>query len=96
MPGIELVADHLKTTPSGMLKTLVMQPADAKVYEEQGGPRWVLAVVRGDHDVNEGKVRDAVGFAVEMGDEKAAKEAGFAIGYVSPRAAIGRSAGARW
>jgi prolyl-tRNA synthetase len=44
--------------------------------------------VRGDHEVNEGKVRDAVGFAVEMGDEKAARDAGFAIGYVSPRAAL--------
>ena len=83
MPGIEGVAEHLGTTAAGMLKTIVMQPS----VEQDGGPRWVLAVVRGDHDVNEGKVRDAVGFAVEMGDEKAAKEAGFAIGYVSPRAA---------
>ena len=83
MPGIEGVAEHLGTTPAGMLKTIVMQPSEA----QECGPRWVLAVVRGDHDVNEGKVRDAVGFAVELGDEKAAKEAGFAIGYVSPRAA---------
>lgn len=82
MPGIEGVAEHLGTTPAGMLKTIVMQPA-----EERDDVAWVLAVVRGDHDVNEGKVRDAVGFAVEMGDEKAAKQAGFAIGYVSPRAA---------
>lgn len=82
MPGIEGVAEHLGTTPAGMLKTIVMQPA-----EEREDVRWVLAVVRGDHDVNEGKVRDAVGFGVEMGDEKAAKQAGFAIGYVSPRAA---------
>lgn len=84
MPGIDVVAEHLGTTTDRMLKTLVMQPAEP----EECGPRWVLAVVRGDHEVNEGKVRDAVGFAVEMGDEKAAKEAGFAIGYVSPRAAL--------
>lgn len=84
MPGIDGVAEHLGTTPAGMLKTIVMQP----VEPEECGPKWVLAVVRGDHDVNEGKVRDAVGFAVEMGDEKSAKEAGFSIGYVSPRSAI--------
>ncbi len=83
MPGIDLVAAHLKTTARGMLKTLVMEPA-APV---KGGVRWVLAVVRGDHDVNEGKVRDAVGFAVQMAEEKAARAAGFAIGYVSPRMA---------
>jgi prolyl-tRNA synthetase len=83
MPGIDLVAQHLGTTPDGMLKTIVMQPAT----ERADGVKWVLAVVRGDHEVNEGKVRDAVGFPVEMGDEKAARGAGFAIGYVSPRAA---------
>ncbi|MEN1705027.1 MAG: proline--tRNA ligase [Planctomycetota bacterium] len=81
MPGIEKVAAHLGTDAAGMLKTIVMQPAaDAETEVE-----WVLAVVQGDHDVNEGKVRDAVGFAVTMGDEKAARAAGFAIGYVSPR-----------
>lgn len=81
MPGIDLVAEHLGTTPAGMLKTIVMQP----VAEREDGPAWVLAVVRGDHEVNEGKVRDAAGFAVQLAEEKAAKAAGFAIGYVSPR-----------
>ncbi len=58
----------------------------------QGSAKWVVAVVRGDHDVNEGKVKAAVraltGDAtatVALADEKAAKEAGFAIGYVSPK-----------
>ena len=83
MPGIDLVAAHLGTTPAGMLKTLVMQPAK----QTPDGAKWVLAVVRGDHDVNEGKIRDAVGFPVQMADEKAARAAGFAIGYVSPRMA---------
>ena len=66
MPGIELVAEHLGTTPDGMLKTIVMQPAGEVNADGNGGPRWVLAVVRGDHEVNEGKVRDAVGFAVAV------------------------------
>ncbi|MEO0512862.1 MAG: proline--tRNA ligase [Planctomycetota bacterium] len=84
MPGIEAVAEHLSTEPAGMLKTIVFEPADAKLAGETS---WVLAVVRGDHEVNEGKVRDAVGFAVQLADEKRAKEAGFKVGYVSPRAA---------
>ena len=32
---------------------------------------------------NEGKVRDAVGFPITLADEKEAKEAGFAIGYLT-------------
>jgi len=47
--------------------------------------RWILAVVRGDHEVNEGKVRIVSGLKVTLADEKAARAAGFAIGYVSPR-----------
>ncbi|MFK7758651.1 MAG: proline--tRNA ligase [Phycisphaerales bacterium] len=77
MPGIDLVAEHLNTTAAGMIKTLVM-----RTVEET--PRWVLAVVRGDHDGNEAKIRDAVGAAVVMADEKEAIAAGFSIGYVSP------------
>lgn len=78
MPGIELVAEHLGTDAAGMLKTIVLQTLEAE-------PRWVLAVVRGDHEVNEGKVRDAIGCGVELAPEKEARAAGFAIGYVSPR-----------
>ncbi len=78
MPGINLVAEHLGTDAAGMLKTIVMRSVE-------DSPRWVLAVVRGDHEVNEGKVRDAVGVGVELADEKEAIAAGFAIGYVSPK-----------
>ncbi len=78
MPGINLVAEHLGTDAAGMLKTIVMRSVE-------DSPRWVLAVVRGDHEVNEGKVRDAIGVGVELADEKEASSAGFAIGYVSPK-----------
>ena len=77
MPGIELVAEHLGTNAAGMLKTLVMRTVETE-------PKWVLAVLRGDHEGNEAKVRDAIGTAVAMADEKEALAAGFAIGYVSP------------
>ena len=81
MPGIEGVAEHLGTQASGMLKSIVFQT-------NEDTPRWVVAVVRGDHAVNEAKVRDAVGAGVELAPEKEAIAAGFHIGYVSPRAAL--------
>lgn len=84
MSGIEGVAEHLGVTAADMLKTIVLQPAAGA---DCGEVAWVLAAVRGDHEVNEGKVREAVGFKVVLADEKQAKAAGFAIGYVSPRAA---------
>jgi prolyl-tRNA synthetase len=84
LPGIEGVAAFLKVGPADMLKTVVFEPAPGV---DGGGVAWVLAVVRGDHEVNEGKVRNAVGFKVALADEKGARDAGFAIGYVSPRAA---------
>ncbi|MGV6814061.1 MAG: proline--tRNA ligase [Phycisphaerales bacterium] len=80
MPGIQAVAEHLGVSPSQMLKSIVF-----KTTEES--PRWVVAVVRGDHEVNEAKVRDAVGGGVELAPEGEAIKAGFVIGYVSPRAA---------
>lgn len=78
MPGIDLVAEHLGVQPAGMLKSIVFRRVGTEA-------KWVVAVVRGDHDVNEAKVRDAVGTAVELAPEAEARAAGFAIGYVSPR-----------
>lgn len=80
MPGIDGVAEHLGVQARGMLKSIVF-----KSIEET--PRWIVAVVRGDHEVNEAKVRDAVGVSVELAPEKEAIEAGFIIGYVSPQTA---------
>lgn len=79
MPSIELVSEQLQIKPSQMLKAVVFETT------EEGEPGWVVAVVRGDHEVNEGKVRDAAGRKLALADEARAKAAGFAIGYVSPR-----------
>ncbi|MEL6498045.1 MAG: proline--tRNA ligase [Planctomycetota bacterium] len=79
LQSIEAVADHLAVQPHCMLKSVIFQ----KVSGDGG---WVIAVVRGDHEVNQGKVRDALGEPVELADEAGARDAGFAIGYVSPRA----------
>ncbi len=77
LPGIEDVAAFLKITPDRMLKTLVCR----------GEEGWVLAVLRGDHELNMGKLRDACEGPVALADDKSAAAAGFAIGFVSPRIA---------
>ncbi|MCC6320327.1 MAG: proline--tRNA ligase [Phycisphaerales bacterium] len=80
LPGIDEVGKFMKVKPDRMLKTIVFRVVgDAPT-------KWVLAVVRGDHDVNEGKVKSVCGHQVELAPEKEARAAGFAIGYVSPRA----------
>ncbi len=79
LPGIEEVGKFMKVKPDRMLKTVVFA-----VPGESG--RWIVAVVRGDHEVNEGKVKALAGVgAVELAPVDAAKKAGFAVGYVSPR-----------
>jgi prolyl-tRNA synthetase len=82
-PGIDDVCKLMKVKPANMLKTVVFKAEGGKVA-------WVLACVRGDQDVNEGKVRDAAGCNIAIADIDEAKAAGFAIGYVSPKAAAGR------
>src|SRR5690606_30700752 len=71
----------MKVKPRNMLKTLVCGTPGA----------WVIAVVRGDHDLNEAKLRAVAGPGVALADEKLAREAGFAIGFVGPHVAIGRN-----
>lgn len=90
LPGIDEVGKFMKVKPDRMLKTIVFQVIGAAPGTTQmmvGGkqPTWIIATVKGDHDVNEGKVKQASGWQVVLADEKAAKAAGFAIGYVSPR-----------
>ncbi len=90
-PGIDDVSKLMKVKPQNMLKTIVFQGAEGQRGKgAEGGDKktWILAVVRGDQEVNEGKVKDAFGGPIAMADEAEAKAAGFAIGYVSPRSAL--------
>jgi prolyl-tRNA synthetase len=86
-PGIDDVIaffkKQLKTKlkPQNMLKTIVFQAPEA---------RWVLAVVRGDHEVNEAKLRSVIDADLQPADPAAAKAAGFAIGFVGPHIATTR------
>ncbi|RMD62049.1 MAG: proline--tRNA ligase, partial [Planctomycetota bacterium] len=83
--SIEEVCALLGVEPSRMLKCVLFAQRRA-----EGGERFVLAVVRGDHEVNEAKVKAAAGGPVELADEQRAREAGFAVGYISPRAVADR------
>lgn len=81
-PGIEDVCKFLGVQSSQMIKTLVYQ-VQGTAAEKGGG--FVIACVRGDHDVNENKLKRALGGALlQLADIQAAEKAGFAIGYVGP------------
>ncbi|MCH8316003.1 MAG: proline--tRNA ligase [Planctomycetes bacterium] len=76
--SIEAVGKFMKVKPKHLLKTLI--------YSTDNGP--VIAVVRGDHDVNEGKLKAACGFAVTLDDEACANR--YPIGFVGPHLAAAR------
>ncbi len=75
--SIEQVCKLLGATPQNMIKTLVFARSDAN----DGG--FVVACVRGDHEVNEAKLRRLVG-PVQLADDATARTAGFVIGFVGP------------
>jgi prolyl-tRNA synthetase len=75
--GIDDVAEFLKISTATMVKTLV--------FLADGKP--VVALVRGDHDVNEIKLRKLVG-ATELvlaGDAAVAEITGAPVGFAGPR-----------
>jgi prolyl-tRNA synthetase len=99
-PGIEDVCTLLKVTPQQMVKTLVYEIERAGASEEKGrsgggkGPAFVIACVRGDHEVNENKLKRicrerGLEGNVRMAGLESAATAGFAIGYVGPHVVNG-------
>lgn len=90
-PGIEDVSKLLKVKTRNMLKSVVFRVKSTPEELEKYGEEWIVAVVRGDHEVNEGKVKKAaeVG-AIELAEPEKARANGFEIGYVSPRANLGK------
>jgi prolyl-tRNA synthetase len=93
LPGIDEVGKFLKVKPRNMLKTLVFRTDAAGPTQESGiDPKWVIAVVRGDHDVNEAKLKKTATekFGVQsiaLVDDPQVR-ANWAIGFVGPDAAI--------
>ena len=91
LPGIDDVAVFMKVKPANMLKTLVFKVDSTPEQLAQYGEEWIVAVVRGDHEVNVGKVKALSECPnISMADPMAAEAKGFAIGFVSPRAAVGK------
>jgi len=85
MPGIEDVGKFMKVKPKNMLKTLVFKATGGDVD-------WVVGVVRGDHDVNEAKLKKSAVekfgvSSIELTDNEDVRKQ-WAIGFVSPTAAI--------
>lgn len=79
--SIDDVCAFLKIAPAQMIKTMVYTLPS----EGQQPPRYVIACVRGDHDVNENKLRRAVKeTGLQLAEPAAAAHHGFAIGYVGP------------
>ena len=90
-PGIEDVCAFMKVKPQHMLKSVLFKVTGTPEETAAFGHEYILAVVRGDHDVNEGKVKALAGCtAIALADPAEAIARGFAIGFVSPRAAVGR------
>src|ERR1019366_7119403 len=86
LPGIDDVGKFMKVKPKNMLKTLVFRT------HQGSAPKWIVAVVRGDHDVNESKLakaaKDKFGVAgIELVDDPEVR-ANWAIGFVAPDAAV--------
>ena len=91
LPGIAEVGAFMKVKPANMLKTIVFKVDSTPEQLAKFGEEWIIAVVRGDHEVNEGKVKALSGCPnISLADPKAATTKGFAIGFVSPRAAVGK------
>jgi prolyl-tRNA synthetase len=99
-PGASSVGDvarFLRVRESDVLKTMVFRATPSGEWtgyetpENLTTPLWVVAVVRGDHEVNVGKLAAAVReefhiTSIELATEDDAGE--FAFGYVGPDAAI--------
>lgn len=93
LPGIEDVGKFMKVKPKNMLKTLVFRTTNPGPTLESGvNPRWVVAVVRGDHEVNESKLAGAANEhfhvnGIELADDPEVRSK-WPIGFVGPDAAI--------
>jgi prolyl-tRNA synthetase len=90
-PGIEDVCAFMKVKPPHMLKSVLFKVQSTPEQLAQYGEEYILAVVRGDHDVNEGKVKAlSQCTSIALADPAEAIAKGFAIGFVSPRSAVGK------
>jgi prolyl-tRNA synthetase len=92
LPTIDEVGKFMKVKPKNILKTLVFRTGNTGPLVENGtNPKWLVAVVRGDHDVNEAKLAKAARArfgvsSISLQDTPEVRSA-WAIGFVGPDAA---------
>lgn len=79
--SIEQLCDCLSVKPERTIKTLIY-----KALKPDGGRQLVAAVLRGDHAVNEAKLKNVLGaLTVEMGSpDEVAEELGVPVGSAGP------------
>ncbi len=90
MHTIDEVARYLEVRPDSILKTIVYEAGS----DDPGAayaPKWVVAVVRGDHQVNDAKLLAAArqfnATWIRLTDNEELRSR-FAIGFVGPNAAM--------
>ena len=92
LPGVEEAGKFMKVKTRNILKTLVFKtPAVGPMLENGTNAKWVVAVVRGDHEVNESKVRRAARERFGVGEMELVDDpevrAEWTIGFIAPDAA---------
>ncbi len=91
---VEDVCQVLGTQPRDMIKTLVyteVLPEDPGRKGPQATPARVVALVRGDHEVNEFKIIKASGKLLELADPETIGEiTGADVGFAGPQGLIDR------
>jgi prolyl-tRNA synthetase len=93
LPGCEEAGKFMKVKLKNLLKTLVFRTDATGPASESGvNPRWLVAVIRADHELNEAKLKKAAAekFGIHrmaMVDDPEVRE-NWVIGYIAPDAAI--------
>jgi len=89
---IEDVCPVLGVAPAGMIKTLIYVEIGQSGDGAKKAPRRrVVALVRGDHEINEHKLNKVAGFSVELADPATIEElTGAKVGFAGPQGLIAR------
>ncbi len=92
---VEDVCAFMGTQPGQMIKTLIYVSAPPASPQPPGTPaprrQCVVALVRGDHDINEYKLNKVAGQPLELADpETIMQVTGAAVGFAGPQGLIDR------
>jgi prolyl-tRNA synthetase len=89
---IDEVCGFLGTKPEQMIKTLVYTATMTTENGREPTTRTVVSLVRGDHEINESKLRRAAGAtAIELADpDTIEKLTGAAVGFAGPQGLLDR------